>query len=382
MKKLDYKLFFYTGEKSLSDNIKDINLNPSQENIEINNKISNNEKQRNFSNKAKQQYNFHLKRNKNIILFKKKSTPGKITSKDYSENKENLEKEDKNDGLSLLSFIPKKKEIYKNKNLEEFKKLQRNKVTKRRIEYSKRVKNIEANKNRYRNNTKKIITIQKWVRGFIIRNLISNLNCFEDFRNEVLDHLKKFVFLKLKIDIIFDNENTSIDYINKKGKFINDNNEEDQDCEIKEEIKIKEMNKYNMIKIYDDDSILVNFYIFILLTLLSFVEFYKIYLNYISIYEEFTIRKVISLINDLSQSQEYNKYNPDVKIMGRKFINFIVSLNNDSRNKKNENKGNYKTNNDNVNNDNANNNKINTDSETRRKANVDSDSKNPYIKNN
>ena len=191
---------------------------------------------------------------------------------------------------------------------------------------------------------------------------------------------KKFVFLKLKIDIIFDNENTSIDYINKKGKFINDNNEEDQDCEIKEEIKIKEMNKYNMIKIYDDDSILVNFYIFILLTLLSFVEFYKIYLNYISIYEEFTIRKVISLINDLSQSQEYNKYNPDVKIMGRKFINYIVSLNNDSRNKKNENKGNYKTNNDNV--DNANNNKINTDSQTRRKANVDSDSKNPYIKNN
>ena len=191
---------------------------------------------------------------------------------------------------------------------------------------------------------------------------------------------KKFVFLKLKLDIIFDNENTSIDYINKKGKFINDNNEEDQDCEIKEEIKIKEMNKYNMIKIYDDDSILVNFYIFILLTLLSFVEFYKIYLNYISIYEEFTIRKVISLINDLSQSQEYNKYNPDVKIMGRKFINYIVSLNNDSRNKKNENKGNYKTNNDNV--DNANNNKINTDSETRRKANVDSDSKNPYIKNN
>ena len=198
MKKLDYKLFFYTGEKPLNDNKKDINLNPSLENIEINNKISNNEKQRNFSNKVKQQYNFHLKRNKNIILFKKKSTPGKITSKDYSENKEILEKEDKNDGLSLLSFIPKKKEIYKNKNLEEFKKLQRNKVTKRRIEYSKRVKNIEANKNRYRNNTKKIITIQKWVRGFIIRNLISNLNCFEDFRNEVLDHLKKFVFLKLK----------------------------------------------------------------------------------------------------------------------------------------------------------------------------------------
>ena len=197
MKKLDYKLFFYTGEKPLSDNLKDINLNPSQENIEINNKISNSEKQRNFSNKAKQNYNFHLKRNKNIILFKKKSMPGKITSKDYSENKEILEKEDKNDGLSLL-FIPKKKEIYKNKNLEEFKKLQRNKVTKRRIEYSKKVKNIEANKNRYRNNTKKIITIQKWVRGFIIRNLISNLNCFEDFRNEVLDHLKKFVFLKLK----------------------------------------------------------------------------------------------------------------------------------------------------------------------------------------
>ena len=39
--------------------------------------------------------------------------PGKITSKDYSENKENLEKEDKNDGLSLLSFIPKKRKFIK-----------------------------------------------------------------------------------------------------------------------------------------------------------------------------------------------------------------------------------------------------------------------------
>ena len=231
MKKTDYRLFFYVGEKGLNENNKDININPFQENNEIKNKILNQEKQKNIYNKTKQQYDFYLKRNKNLILLNKKSTSGKITSKDYLENREIFEKEERKNGLSLLPFVPNKKENYKNKNIDELKKLQRNTVTMRRIEYSMKVKKNETNKKRFKNNIKKIITIQKWVRGFLIRNLISNLNYFEDFLNEFLDHLKKFVFLKLNQNI-----NNVIKYFENKIK------EEEKKNNIKEnkEQKINE----------------------------------------------------------------------------------------------------------------------------------------------
>ena len=193
MKKSDYRLFFYIGDKPVNINLKDINFNPNQSTNEIKMKLLNQDNQKNLYNKAKQNYDFYLKRNKNILLLNKKSTSGKITSKDYLENKENYEKESKKDGLSLLPFVPNKKE--NDKNIEELKKLQRNTVTMRRIEYSMKVKN-ETNKKRFRNNIKKIIIIQKWVRGFLLRNLLSNLSYFEMFTNEFLDHIKKFVFLK------------------------------------------------------------------------------------------------------------------------------------------------------------------------------------------
>ena len=143
MKKSDYRLFFYIGDKPVNINIKDEDLNPSHPCNEIKNKILNKYNQKNMYNKAKQKYDFFLKRNKNIVLLNKKSTSGKITSKDYLENRENLEKESKKDDLSLLPFVPNKKENFK--NIDELKKLQRNTVTMRRIEYSMKVKN-ETNK--------------------------------------------------------------------------------------------------------------------------------------------------------------------------------------------------------------------------------------------
>ena len=77
-----------------------------------------------------------------------------------------------------------------------------------------------------------------------------------------MDKQKKNFFLKLKLEILFDNENRSMDYINLKNKFTKDNNDEEEDCEIIEEIKIKEMNKDNFIKIYDHDSVYANIFIF------------------------------------------------------------------------------------------------------------------------
>ncbi len=196
MKKTDYKLFFYVDDNPININVKNYNYN-SQQNNEMKSKLFHQDNQKNMYNKVKQKYDFYLKRNKNILLLNKKSTSGKITSKDYLENIENCDKEIKKDGLSLLPFVPNKKENHK--KIEELKKLQRNTVTMRRIEYSMKVKNATNFKKRY--NTKKIIIIQKWVRGFLLRNLLSNLSDFEVFKNEFIDHFKKFAFLKFRQDM-------------------------------------------------------------------------------------------------------------------------------------------------------------------------------------
>ena len=208
MKKSEYKLFFYIDENPVNMNSKNINNNSSQQNIDIKNKLFFQDNQKNIYNKAKQKYDFYLKRNKNILLLNKKSISGKITSKDYLEGIENLDKEIKKDGLTLLPCVPSKK--VNNKNVEELKKLQRSTVTMRRIEYSMKVKKA-SNQKRYKNNIKKIIIIQKWARGFLLRNFLSNLSYFEVFKNEFLDHLKKFVFLKHRQDM-----NNVIIYYQKK----------------------------------------------------------------------------------------------------------------------------------------------------------------------
>ena len=208
MKKSEYKLFFYIDDNPANMNSKNINNNSSQQNIDIKNKLFFQDNQKNIYNKAKQKYDFYLKRNKNILLLNKKSISGKITSKDYLEGIENLDKEIKKDGLSLLPCVPNKK--INNKKVEELKKLQRSTVTMRRIEYSMKVKKA-SNQKKYKNNIKKIIIIQKWARGFLLRNFLSNLSYFEVFKNEFLDHLKKFVFLKHKQEM-----NNIIMYYQKK----------------------------------------------------------------------------------------------------------------------------------------------------------------------
>ena len=186
----------------------------------------------------------------------------------------------------------------------------------KKIPSLKLISNIK-NHNYITNNYKYKIKSSRDISG----NLILNIK----------DNYKKYIFLNLKLEIIFDDENTSSDYIIQKEKFIKDHNEEKGKLKVKEEIRIKEMYDYNTIKIYDNDSILVHHYIYIFSAILTFAELYKIYLYCISIYEEFTIRKVVSLRNDLSQCQEYNKFTPKVKIIKEKINEYIVPINNFQR---------------------------------------------------
>ena len=192
MEKSNYKLFFYLGDKPININLKHV-LNPqSTQSNETRAKLFNQDIQRNIYTKAKQNYEFLMKKNKNIFMLNKKG--GKFPSKEYLEAMDNIDKKIKKENFSLFSFPPHKKE--NNKSVEELRRMQRNKVTMRRIEYSMKVKH--TNKKRSKYNIKKVITIQKWVRGFLIRNLLSNLTYFEDFTNEFIEHIKKFFLLKHK----------------------------------------------------------------------------------------------------------------------------------------------------------------------------------------
>ena len=178
MEKSNYKLFFYLGDKPININLKHVLNQQNTQPNETRSKHFNQDIQKNIYTKAKQNYEFLMKKNKNIFMLNKKG--GKFPSKEYLEAIDNFGKKLKKENFSLLAIPPHKKE--NNKSVEELRRIQRNKVNMRRIEYSMKVKHA-TNKKRSKYNIKKVITIQKWVRGFLLRNLLSNLSYFEDFTN-------------------------------------------------------------------------------------------------------------------------------------------------------------------------------------------------------
>ena len=255
MEKSNYKLFFYLGDKPININLKHA-LNPqSSQSNETRAKLFNQDIQKNIYTKAKQNYEFLMKKNKNIYMLNKKG--GKFASKEYLEALENIDKKIKKENNSLLPFPQHKKE--NNKSVEELRRMQRNKVTMRRIEYSMKVKH-STNKKRCKYNIKKVITIQKWVRGFLIRNLISNLPYFEGFTNEFMEHIKKFVFLKHKKimnDIIKYMEDK---IIKKSANEIKNNNNQikntNNDSSSKKEINLDIIKENSNERYIDEDSLM------------------------------------------------------------------------------------------------------------------------------
>ena len=157
------------------------------------------EKQKRVNNityiQIKQNYDSYLKRNKNIKLLKENSTLRKITSKDYLEQKKYNNKNE-NNNLELMPFIPNKR-INKRKK-EELKNIQRNVISMRRFEYSMKVKDA-ANKKICKNNKydiKKVITIQRWIKGYLVRSFLYNASEVEKILNDFIKHINKFVYLK------------------------------------------------------------------------------------------------------------------------------------------------------------------------------------------
>ena len=175
--------------------------------IKVNLNKKNNSNGNTYAN-SKEKYKSNIEKNKKLRLLKKNSTLRKITNGDCLEERQRNNKEEKAKNISLLPFIPKQKIDSKEK--EKLKKLQRNAVSMRRLEYSMKVKDISAKK-RYKFNKyyiNRVIIIQKWVKGYLLRSFLSNVCECEQIMNNFINHIKKYIFTKLNIFHILKKINT------------------------------------------------------------------------------------------------------------------------------------------------------------------------------
>jgi len=173
-------------------------INCIKVNLNTINKYENHKKLNNISYvKIKENYDSYKKRNQSKKLLKDNSTINR-KSRDNIEITKNSIKEE-NINLTLVPLIPKNKR--KNKENEDIKKTQRNMISLRRMKYSMKVKNA-ANNKKLKNckyDINKVVIIQKWVKGFLLRSFLCNASEVEKIINEFVGHIYKFLYLKFNI---------------------------------------------------------------------------------------------------------------------------------------------------------------------------------------
>ena len=181
--------------------------------------------------KIKENYDsYHKRNNQNQKISKDSSTINRLTIKNEFELK-NSHYNVNNINISLIPYAHRKK--INNKKIEEMKKMQRNIISSRRLEYSKKVKNAVNIKKikQFKYDISKVIVIQKWVKGYLLRCFLSNASEVEKIINEFVCHIHKYIFFKfsifkkLRAYIFTNNKNISDNFIETKKyfSFINDN---------------------------------------------------------------------------------------------------------------------------------------------------------------
>ena len=181
--------------------------------------------------KIKENYDsYHKRNNQNQKISKDSSTINRLTIKNEFELK-NYHYNVNNINISLIPYAHRKK--INNKKIEEMKKMQRNIISSRRLEYSKKVKNAVNVKKikHFKYDINKVIVIQKWVKGYLLRCFLSNASEVEKIINEFVCHIHKYIFFKfsifkkLRAYIFTNNKNISDNFIETKKyfSFINDN---------------------------------------------------------------------------------------------------------------------------------------------------------------
>ena len=181
--------------------------------------------------KIKENYDsYHKRNNQNQKISKDSSTINRLTIKNEFELK-NSHYNVNNINISLIPYAHRKK--INNKKIEEMKKMQRNIISSRRLEYSKKVKNAVNIKKikHFKYDISKVIVIQKWVKGYLLRCFLSNASEVEKIINEFVCHIHKYIFFKfsifkkLRAYTFVNNKNISDNFIETKKyfSFINDN---------------------------------------------------------------------------------------------------------------------------------------------------------------
>ena len=181
--------------------------------------------------KIKENYDsYHKRNNQNQKISKDSSTINRLTIKNEFELKKSHYNVN-NINISLIPYAHRKK--INNKKIEEMKKMQRNIISSRRLEYSKKVKNAVNIKKikQFKYDISKVIVIQKWVKGYLLRCFLSNASEVEKIINEFVCHLHKYIFFKfsifkkLRAYTFVNNKNISDNFIETKKyfSFINDN---------------------------------------------------------------------------------------------------------------------------------------------------------------
>ena len=148
-------------------------INCIKVNLNTKNKYENPKKLNNITYvKIKENYDSYHKRNNPTQKISKDSLNiNRLTIKDEFEIKK-IHYHENNINISLIPYSHKKK--INNKKKEETKNIQRNIISLRRMEYSKKVKNA-ANIKKIKNckyDINKIIIIQKWVKGYLLRSFL------------------------------------------------------------------------------------------------------------------------------------------------------------------------------------------------------------------
>ncbi len=121
---------------------------------------------------------------------------------------------------------------------------------------------------------------------------------------------KAFIQLDLNKEINFADTISYSDYIQTKNLFWQRNRYYDVHMTFRENRFIPGMDKHNLINISDYEPSFVGIGWFVLCVLFTFGQCYKNYIDSLSIYQKFTIRKLISTRYNLLEPQYIQQYQP------------------------------------------------------------------------
>ena len=131
---------------------------------------------------------------------------------------------------------------------------------------------------------------------------------------------KAFIKLEIKEAINFADVVSYQDFIDIKEDMRRRNEHRDDCFSLYDTKKLTGIKRYYMVKLQDKKIRCVGPCWYVFFTLLSFGQFYKRYVSSLCIYQNFTIRKLISTRYDLGSdncNDKYEKFNPQINIINQ-----------------------------------------------------------------